>query len=147
MSSRIVIETQKIVNTVCILDQEISQLFLGKILQILLPTYSISKPQASSVLFYSLTYNFLIYSKVIYMYIYVFTHYMYSLSSFEYYCHILHYARVNTVYECFLFLNILNLVISIFSGEKIYNCLLPLWRAARGSKLMCLELIHGLFIT
>jgi hypothetical protein len=26
-------------------------------------------------------------------------------------------------------------------------CSLPLWRAARGSKLMCLELIHGLFIT
>ncbi len=27
------------------------------------------------------------------------------------------------------------------------SCSLPLWRAARGSKLMFLELIHGLFIT
>ncbi len=32
---------------------------------------------------------------------------------------------------------------------KMYSnyCLLSLWRVARGSKLMCLELIHGLFIT
>jgi hypothetical protein len=26
-------------------------------------------------------------------------------------------------------------------------CSLSLWRVARGSKLMCLELIHGFFIT
>ncbi len=37
-------------------------------------------------------------------------------------------------------------------GNKLYICYgyycsLPLRRAARGSKLMCLELIHGLFIT
>ncbi len=30
---------------------------------------------------------------------------------------------------------------------KGWNCLLSLWRVVRGSKLMHLDLIHGLFIT
>jgi hypothetical protein len=30
---------------------------------------------------------------------------------------------------------------------RLYYCALSLWRVARGSKLMRLELIHGLFIT
>jgi hypothetical protein len=38
------------------------------------------------------------------------------------------------------------LSLEIFSRPDHY-CLLLLWRVARGSKLMRLELIHGLFIT
>ncbi len=33
------------------------------------------------------------------------------------------------------------------STDALCPCSLPLWRAAQGSKLMCLELIHGLFIS
>jgi hypothetical protein len=36
--------------------------------------------------------------------------------------------------------------ITIFGGGGS-RCLLSLWRATRGSKLMRLELTHGLFIT
>jgi hypothetical protein len=31
--------------------------------------------------------------------------------------------------------------------ECLHNCSLSLWRVVRGSKLMHLDIIHGLFIT
>ncbi len=40
-----------------------------------------------------------------------------------------------------------HIVLPLIYIAQLYNCSLSLWRVVRGSKLMHLDLIHGLFIT
>jgi hypothetical protein len=44
-------------------------------------------------------------------------------------------------------LTLFTMMTSTITVRDNNNCSRSRWRAARGSKLMCLELIHGLFIT
>ncbi len=58
-------------------------------------------------------------------------------------CSLSHFEYGLKVTELYLLLLLL-FIFSLFKGQ---SCSLSLWRVARGSKLMRLELIHGLFIT